>query len=309
MSAETLLPSWRPGAVRDTVLGFVADTEEIAPRERVAIFDNDGTLWCEKPAYPQVYFFVAELRAAAAERPALADRLEYRAVLDGDHDAIAALGLQRVALALVELFAGMTAEEFDERVERFFVTGRHPERKVPFGALVYTPMVELLDLLHRKQFRVFIGTAGGADFVRAVSEQLYGVARERVIGTRVTYRVHRNVSRLHLTRTARLDGEPNEGPAKLPSMQRHIGRRPLLAAGNSPGDAEMLEFASTGGHPSLALLVDHDDDVREYAYESLAGTFVAPEPILTTAERLGWTVISMRNDWETVFGGVEPTSR
>jgi phosphoglycolate phosphatase-like HAD superfamily hydrolase len=284
------------------VLEFLRGAAEVAPPDRIAIFDNDGTLWCEKPTYPQVYFFVDELRAATTARPELATRPEYRAVLRGDRAALREFGLERVAMALVELFEGMHPEAFTDRVERFFATAEHPERKVAFGDLVYVPMLELIEQLRSLDFRVFIATAGGADFVRAVSERIYGVAPEQVIGSRVTYEVRRDDGELSLRRTARLDGDPNEGPAKLPSIQRQIGRRPILAGGNSPGDAELLEYAGSGKAPTLALLIDHDDEDREYAYQGVAGSFDAEEPILTTAERLGWTVVSMRRDWTTVFG-------
>jgi phosphoglycolate phosphatase-like HAD superfamily hydrolase len=283
------------------VLAFLADAEEVEPQRRIAIFDNDGTLWCEKPTYPQVHFWVRELQAAAAAQPALRERPEYRAILEGDRAAMAEFGLARVAMALVELFEGMSPEEFTVSVERFFAEARHPERGVPFGALVYAPMLELIAELRAREFGVFIGTGGGADFVRVVSEQLYGVAPERVVGSRVTYELLRSDGKLDLCRTAVMDGDPNEGPAKVPNIQRQIGRRPMMAAGNSPGDTEMLEYASTGEGPTLALLVNHDDAEREYAYESSAGTFDQAEPILATAERLGWTVVSMRQDWETVF--------
>jgi phosphoserine phosphatase len=296
-----VLPSWRDGVARDALLSFLRDVEGVHPREGVAIFDNDGTLWCEKPTYPQVYFFVHELRAKAATRPALAKRPEYRAVLEGDRAALDRLGLERVAMALVELFEGMSPEHFTDRVDRFFTDERHPDRGVPYGELLYVPMLELVEKLRERQFRVFIGTAGGADFVRAVSERLYGVAPERIVGSRVTYEARRSDGRLGLVRTAQLDGEPNEGPAKLPGIQRQIGRRPRFAAGNSPGDAEMLEYASTGDGPTLAFLINHDDGEREYAYESEAGTFAATESILDTAARSGWSVVSMRDDWKTVF--------
>jgi phosphoserine phosphatase len=301
-----LLPSWADGATRDALVGFLRGVEDVDPRALVAVFDNDGTLWCEQPAYPQVRFFVDELRRAVASRPDLASRTEYRAVLEGDRQTIAELGLGRVALALVELFEGMTPEEFARRVARFFAEAVHPERSVPYESLLYVPMLELIDELRRRRFRVFTVTAGGGDFVRAVSMDLYGIPPERVIGSRVSYEMVRRDGSLQLIRTSELEGDPNEGAAKLPSIQRQIGQRPILAAGNSPGDAAMLEYASTGDGPTLALLVDHDDAAREYEYEGVAGTFTPSEGVLDTAARLGWTVVSMRNDWVTVFGETGP---
>jgi hypothetical protein len=297
-----LLPSWRDGAARDSLLRFLAEAEQVAPAERVAIFDNDGTLWCEKPEYPQLTFFVRELERAAAVQPALTARAKYRAVLQRDERALAALGIGRVALALLELFEGLGPEEFDLRVHRFFAEERHPKFRVRYGDLIYVPMLELITALRQKRFDVFIGTAGGADFVRAVSMSLYGTPPERVVGSRVVYRVERRGDRLELVRTAELDGDPIEGVAKLPGIQRQVGRRPIFAAGNSPGDAEMIEYTTSGNGPTLGLIVDHDDAAREYAYTSEAGTFTAAEGILDTAQRLGWTVASMRDDWVTVFG-------
>jgi len=296
------LPSWREGETRESLLAFLDAVEDVAPADRVVIFDNDGTLWCEKPTYPQVHFFVSELERAVATRPDLAERSEYRALLDEDRAALAAMGIGRVALALVELFEGISPEAFTGRVERFFADEVHPARGVAYRDLLYIPMLELIDELRARHFSVFIGTAGGADFVRAISMKLYGIPPERVVGSKVIYEVDRVDGRLGLIRTARLDGDPNEGPAKLPGIQRQIGRRPILAAGNSPGDAEMIEYTSTGDGPTLGLLVNHDDAEREYAYTSEAGTFDAAEPILDTAHRLGWTVASMRDDWLTVFG-------
>ena len=302
MQTDTL-PSWADGDARAALVDFVgAATEHVPPSERVAVFDNDGTLWCEKPTYPQLHFFVEALRTAVAARPHLAERAEYRAVLDGDRAAVAVMGIARVAVALVELFAGQTPEQFTSEVQRFFAEVPHPERGVRYGDLRYVPMLEVIDLLRSADFRIFLVTAGGGDFVRAVSMDLYGVPPERVIGSRVTYEMDRSGRGLRLLRTAELDGDPNEGPAKLPSIQRQIGQRPIFAAGNSSGDAEMLEYASTGEDSTLALLVDHDDPMREYAYEGAAGTFAAEEAVLDVAARLGWTVASMRNDWHKVFG-------
>lgn len=296
-----VLPSWRPGRARDRLLDFLSEVEQVPLTERVAVFDNDGTLWCEKPTYPQLQFFVEELRTAVEARPELGARPEYAAVLAGNRQAIDDMGAARVAMALVELFEGLAPAEFTARVQRFFAVARHPERGVPYGALLYAPMLELLDALVDLDFRVFLVTAGGADFVRAVSQELYGVPSERVVGSRVNYDAIRRNGALDLVRTSELDGDPNEGPAKLPGIQAQIGQRPIVAGGNSPGDADMLEYVSTGTGPTLALLVDHDDEAREYAYEGVAGTFEASEPVLDAADRLNWLVVSMRNDWTRIF--------
>jgi len=294
------LPSWRPGATRDAVLVFLGAVADVAPDERVAMFDNDGTLWCERPTYPQFDFFVDRLVAAVGERPELAERAEYAAVLTGDPTAIGALGLRRVGLALLELFEGQTPADYDGLVRSFFVEAQHRTLGRPLASLVYQPMLELLDALRERDVDTFIVSGGGVEFVRAISASLYGVPADRVVGTAILYRYERQEGIPRLSRTAELDGEPNEGPAKVEALQRHIGRRPILAVGNSLGDRELLEYAQTS-HPSLALLIDHDDADREFAYVSEASTIADDEPITDIGRRQGWVVVSMRDDWSTIF--------
>jgi phosphoserine phosphatase len=214
---------------------------------------------------------------------------------------IAGLGIERVALALAGLFAGIGPEVFTARVREFFAATKHPDHGVGYDAMVYQPMLELMAALSDRGFTNCIVTGGGTEFVRAVSERVYGVAPERIVGTLVTYQFDRRDGRVVLLRTAGVRGEANEGAAKVDNIQVALGRRPTVAGGNSPGDAEMLEYTSTGAGPQLALLVNHDDPEREYAYESEAGTYVAAESVTDTASRLGWTQISMRDDWSTVF--------
>ena len=264
------------------------------------MFDNDGTLWCEKPNYTQLDFFVAELRRAVGDRAELGKRPEYAAILDGDRAAMADLGLERLALALLELFAGLRPEEFEERARAFIMKANHPELGFPYANAIYQPMLELLELLRAHSFSTFIVSGGGTEFVRAVSRDLYGIDPEGVVGTLVIYEFVRQDGVPTLIRTARLQGEANEGATKISNIQVHLGRRPILAGGNSAGDAEMLEYAAAG-NPGLGLLVDHDDSEREYQYASEAGTFEASEPIVETARRLGWTVASMRRDWQQIF--------
>lgn len=295
-----LLPSWCPGATRDAVVAFLDALAEVVPDERVAMFDNDGTLWCERPTYPQFDFFLDRLTAAVGERPELAERAEYAAVLSGDPAAIGALGLPRVALALLELFAGQTPAAYDASVRAFFDHAQHRTLNRPLRSVVYQPMLELLDALRERHVDVFIVSGGGVEFVRAISQQLYRVPADRVVGTAIRYRYERHGDVPTLLRTAELDGQPNEGPAKIEALQRHVGRRPTLAAGNSLGDRELLEYAQTA-QPSLALLIDHDDADREFAYASVAGTIAGDEPIADIGHREGWVVVSVRHDWSTVF--------
>jgi phosphoserine phosphatase len=302
MTSDHQLPSWRPGATRDAVLGFLAAASSIPVEDRVAYFDNDGTLWCERPTYVQYEFYVDALRRRVRDDPRLADEAEFRAVLAGDAAAVGEIGLERVALALAGLFRGLDPAAFTREARTFLGSGRHPTLDRPLTAVRYRPMLELLDALRSLDFTVCVVTGGGAEFVRAISQQLYGVPPERVVGTMIAYDLGQDAAgRPALRRTARVLGDVNEGPAKVTNIQTQLGRAPVLAAGNSAGDAELLEWAAAADGPHLSLLVDHDDPDREFAYAGVAQTFATTEPITATAERLGWTVISMRRDWASVF--------
>jgi phosphoglycolate phosphatase-like HAD superfamily hydrolase len=303
-----LLPSWRPGTGRDAVTGFLDAATEVAPRDRVACFDNDGTLWCERPNYVQLDFFIDALRARTVEDPDAASTPEFAALLTGDRAAVGELGLPRIARALVGLFEGVTPEAFSNRVRDFLDRAIHPTLGVPVRATTYRPMLELVDALRRLDFTLCIVTGGGTEFVRAISQDLYGVPPEAVVGTMVTYAYSADpdgpdgIPRPVLRRTTGLTGEANEGAAKVSNIQAQLGRRPILAAGNSGGDRQMLEWAVGGEGPTLALLVDHDDEHREFRYLSSAETYAEPEPITEVGARQGWTMVSMANDWEPVFG-------
>jgi phosphoserine phosphatase len=236
----------------------------------------------------------------AADRPALATRPEYAALLQGLGPAVAEFGLPRVAIALVELFEGMTPEEYTARARDFIMQARHASGRT-YAQMIYKPMLELLDALRVNGFSTFIVSGGGVEFVRAVGFELYGVPPEGIVGSAVTYELKQEGGRPRLLRTGRLLGEANEGAAKVSAIQGHLGRRPIFAAGNSAGDTEMLDYAVACDGPSLALLVEHDDADREYAYASEAGTFAATESIVETAKRSGWMVASMKSDWSSVF--------
>lgn len=265
------------------------------------MFDNDGTLWCEKPRYTQLDFLIWQLGHSVEEQPELGDVPEYRAVLGGDQAAIAGFGLERVAIALLGLFEDIEPEVFEHRARTFFAETLHPDHRRPYDQMIYQPMLELLAALEARGFSNCIVSGGGTEFVRAISQRVYGVPQERVVGTLVTYRLTKRERGLALRRTTDLLAEVNEGEAKIANIQTALGRRPILAAGNSPGDADMLEYAISSDHPSLALVVDHDDEQREYAYESVAGTFESDETMHDLATRLGWLNVSMKEDWATIF--------
>ena len=296
------LPSWRPGHTRDAILAFLDASGEIPAEDRVAYLDNDGTMWCEKPGYVQFDFFVDALRRRSEQDPSLAGRPEFAAVLSGDMAAIGEIGLTKVAGALAALFDGQTPEEFGAAVDDFRDRYRHPTLGAPLGGVVYQPMLELLDELRARDFVVGIVTGGGTEFVRRLSRPLYGVDPGMVVGTLIGYRFDRDADgRPVVRRTIDQIGKANEGGAKLENIQSQIGREPVLAVGNSGGDREMLEWAQASPHGGLAVLVDHDDAGREFAYQSQAVTFAEDEPITAVGDRLGWVVVSMQRDWETIF--------
>lgn len=297
-----LLSSWNDGPVKQALLDFAARAAaEVPAGERIAVFDNDGTLWCERPAYAQALFLLQRLQEQAGGDPALAANPVTQALLKGDLQAAAAQGLGPLAEVLLATHAGLTAEEFADTAAAWLQTAPHPRFGRPFAELVYAPMLELMALLREHGFRVFIVTGGGVEFVRAASERLYGVAPDDVVGSAVEVELERRDGRIVLVRQARLLGSPNEGAPKVTNIQSHVGRRPVFAAGNSAGDREMLEYATTGTHPSLAIVVDHDDPDREFAYAGASMTDPTAEPIGDTAARAGWTVVSMRDDWARIF--------
>lgn len=301
-SHDAPLPSWRPGSTRDTVIAFLAEATSIPPEDRVAYFDNDGTLWCERPTYVQYEFYADALRRRVRDDPALADEAEFRAVLAGDAAAIGEIGLERVALALTGLYQGLDPHTFTREVREFLRSARHATLNRSLAATRYAPMLELLQALRALDFAVGVVTGGGTEFVRGISQELYGVPPERVVGTMIAYELGQDPhGRPVPLRTGRVLGDVNEGGAKVTNIQTQLGRAPVLAAGNSAGDSELLDWAAAAEGPNLSLLLDHDDPDREFAYAGQAGTFATDEPVTVTARRRGWTVISMKNDWDTVF--------
>jgi phosphoserine phosphatase len=303
------LASWRPGPARDALITFLDDVDDVPPDERVAYLDNDGTRWCEKPTYVQLDFFVDALVRRVEVDASLVERPEFAAVLSGDPSQIVAIGLEQVAGALAALFDGQTPDEFAAAVDRFLRSYAHEATGAPIEGIVYQPMLELLDELRRLEFTIGIVTGGGTEFVRQISRRLYGVEPGMVVGTLIGYIFDRDNGRPVVRRTVSTMSAANEGAAKVEHIQAQIGKSPILAIGNSGGDRELLEWAQGSPHGGLAVLIDHDDPEREFAYESRAATLDEVEPITAIGERLGWVIVSMLRDWETVFAGPGPRSR
>jgi phosphoserine phosphatase len=292
MKGAAALPSWNDGPAKVAILGFVrsvtaAGDSFIPPPERIAAFDNDGTLWCEKPLYIQADFFVRRFKEMVREDPARAKEQPYKALVEGDTEWLMDIyaHVPELIKGVTEAFEGITTEAFDAAALAFFASATHPTLGVPYTQVAYRPMRELIDLLEANGFQVYICSAGGRDFVRAVSEQVYGVPRERVIGsaTALEYRDG------DLYRTAGVEQPIDDGPGKPIHIWTRTGRKPLLAGGNADGDVPMLETAR------FALLVHHDDAEREFAYDAGA------EKALAAAAACGWTVVSVKEDFKAVF--------
>jgi phosphoserine phosphatase len=289
---DAALPSWNDGPARTAILEFVRSvTTEgasfVPAGERIAAFDNDGTLWCEKPMYVQADFVARRWKAMVGEDPRLAAEQPYKAFVEGDAGWLADVYAHAPELirGVAEAYEGITTEAFEAAVREFFASATHPTLGVPYGDAAYRPMRELIGLLEANGFRVYICSAGGRDFVRAVSEQVYGLPRDRVIGSAAALEYRDG----DLYRTAEVEQPIDDGPGKPIHIWTRTGRKPLLAGGNADGDVAMLETAR------FALLVRHDDAAREFAYDEGAGQALA------AAAAHGWTVVSMKQDFATVF--------
>jgi phosphoserine phosphatase len=299
------LPSWNAGAARQTVVRFVTDvTTEGGPRfvppaERIAVFDNDGTLWSEQPMYVQLAFVLDRLNAMAAERPEWKAKQPFKGVLEGDLAAVAAAGEHGLAEMLMATHAGMTSSEFETLASDWIASARHPKYGRPYTDCVYQPMLELLVYLREHGFKTFIVSGGGVEFMRPWTEKVYGIPPEQVVGSRIETKYELRDGRPVLLRQPGIDFVDDKA-GKPAGIHAHIGRRPILAFGNSDGDQEMLEWTTIGHAPSLGLLLHHTDAEREAAYdrESHIGRL---DEALDHAPSRDWVVVDMKKDWKRVF--------
>jgi phosphoglycolate phosphatase-like HAD superfamily hydrolase len=305
------LASWNDGRAKQAIVAFVKETTDqagpkfVPPEDRIATFDQDGTLWVEHPLYTQAIFELDRVKTLANERPGLKTTEPFRSVLAGDKAAIAKFGKEDWARIIGATQAGVTTEVFQELVKQWLATAKHPRFQRPFTELVYQPMLEVMSYLRANGFKTYIVTGGGQEFVRVYSNRIYGVAPEQVVGSSM------------VTKYEYKDGKPmlmimpkeflfSDRGGKPVGINLFIGKRPYAAFGNSDGDREMLEWTDAGQGARLKMLVLHDDPEREYAYgpaggqpDTKVGRF--SEELEAEAQNKGWTVISMKKDWKVVF--------
>ena len=299
------LASWRSGKVRDAILTFVeavtaqGGADFVPPPERIAVFDNDGTLWCEQPVQVQVAFAQARIQQLADADPTLKDRQPYKAFLDHDLAEIHALGKEGVFEVAFAAHAGVTVEAFDSLSKAWLTEARHPKLARRYTDLVYQPQLELLDYLRANGFKTFIVSGGGADFIRAFAEPAYGVPPEQVVGSTVKTKIQETDGHLDLMKLPELQSF-DDREVKVQNIGLHIGRRPILAFGNSDGDLAMMRYTLSGPGRRLALLVHHDDDTREVAYDREFRLSPLVEA-LDKADDYEITVVSVAKDWAEVF--------
>jgi phosphoglycolate phosphatase-like HAD superfamily hydrolase len=310
--ASKLLTAWNDGPAKQAITEFVhATTDQSSPKfvqseERIATFDQDGTLWVEHPMYTQVVYCFERVPAVVAQKPELKDREPFKTVLSGDHEAMAKLSLPDLEEILFATLTGMSVEVFETEARKWIETAKHSRWKRLYTDLTYQPMVELLQYLRANGYRTYIVTGGGQDFVRVYSQKVYGIPPEQVVGTAggTKYGYDKD-GKPFLTKEPKLLLNDNDA-GKPEGIHLEIGRRPRAAFGNSTGDRQMLEYTGAGDGARLMMLVLHDDAQREYEYgparglpDTKVGTFT--QQLYDEAMKDGWTVISMKNDWKRIF--------
>ncbi len=304
--AQDPLPSWNDSPARKSITEFVAKvTKEGSPdfvpvAERIATFDNDGTLWCEQPMYFQLFFALDRVKTLAPQHPEWKTKEPFASLLKGDVKGALAGGEHAILEIIVATHAGMTTAEFEKIVADWIATAKHPKFKRPYTECIYQPMVELLAYLRANGFKTFIVSGGGIEFMRPWTEKVYGIPPEQVVGSSIKTKYEMRDGKPVLMRLPEMNFIDDKA-GKPVGINEHIGRRPIAAFGNSDGDQQMLEWTQAGSGARLMMLVHHDDAAREFTYgaESKIGTF--SDALMVEAKKDGWTVISMKDDWKTIF--------
>lgn len=303
--AADVLPSWNEGPARSAILDFVVRvTKEGGPdfvpaEKRIATFDNDGTLWCEQPMYFQMLFAFDRIKAMAEKHPEWKGQEPYKSVLAGDLQGFAETGQKGLLEIMGRTHSGMTTDEFAATVKEWMKTARHPRFKRPYNTCVYQPQLELLAYLRGNGFKTFIVSGGGIEFMRPWVEEAYGIPPEQVVGSSGVVKFEIRDGKPVLIKEPKVEFI-DDGPGKPVGINRFIGRRPILAFGNSDGDLQMLQYTAGDKGPRLMLLVHHDDAEREYAYDrqSKVGRL---DKALDEAIKDKWIVVSMKREWKSVF--------
>jgi hypothetical protein len=305
LAAADSLPSWNEGEAKRSVVDFVqrvttaGGTDFVPVTERIAVFDNDGTLWAEKPMYVQLAFALDRVKALGPTHPQWKDKQPFKAALAGDLKTVAAGGEHALLELVMATHAGMTTEAFAQVVKDWLATARHPRLNRPYTEFVYQPMLELLAYLRANGFKTFIVSGGGIEFMRPWTEQVYGIPPEQVIGSSIKTQFELRDGAPVLVRLPEINFIDDKA-GKPVGIQMHIGRRPIAAFGNSDGDLQMLQWTTIGPGPRFGLIVHHTDAVREYAYDrqSSVGRL---DKALDEAKRQGWTIVDMKQDWKRIF--------
>ena len=299
------LPSWNEGPSKQQIIDFVqavtveGSQDYVKPAERIAVFDNDGTLWTEQPAYFEVLFAFDEVKRLAPQHPEWKTTQPFQAVLEGDHQALAATGMQGLLKIIGATHTGISTEAFIDNAKNWLSKARYPKTNRPYDQMIYQPMLEMLDYLRSQQFKTYIVSGGDTAFMRAFAEVVYGVPPEQVIGSNFVTQYQLKDGTPQILRTAKL-AYNDDGPGKPESIDAVIGRRPILAFGNSDGDLQMLQWTAAGSGKRLMGLVHHTDAKREWAYdrESQVGRL---DKALDLAKANGWTVVDMAREWRRIY--------
>jgi phosphoglycolate phosphatase-like HAD superfamily hydrolase len=303
--AADALPSWNNGKAKQSIVDFVEKVTKpgspdfVPAAERIATFDNDGTLWAEQPMYFQLAFALDRVKALASQHPEWKDKEPFASLLKGDLKGALAGGEPAIFQIVMATHAGLTTEEFEQIVRDWIATAKHPKTGRPYTEMVYQPMLELLTLLRTNGFKTFIASAGGIDFMRVFSERVYGIPPEQVIGSSGKLKFELRDGKPVLVKLPEIDFI-DEKAGKPIGIQQHIGRRPIAAFGNSDGDLEMLQYTTAGSGARFALIIHHTDADREWAYDrqSPIGRL---DKALDEAQAKGWTVVDMKQDWKLIY--------
>ncbi len=305
VAKEDPLPSWNDGETKQAIISFVdnvtteGSTTFVPVPDRIAVFDNDGNLWSEQPAYFQLFFAIDRIRAMAPEHPEWTSQQPFKAVLEGDMNTLASFGEHGILELVMASHAGMTIKEFEAIVTNWISTARHPRFDRPYTDLVYQPMLELLDYLRANQFKTFIVSGGGIEFMRPWVEEVYGIPRDQVIGSSIKTEFRIIDGKPEIVRLPQIDFIDDKAEKPV-GINRFIGRKPLFAAGNSDGDLQMLQWTASNSLPAFMLYVHHTDSLKEWAYDrnSSIGRL---DKGLDEAVNNGWTIVSMKDDWKVIY--------